>query len=201
MTKYEIRKFPKVAVILTLAGLFLAVIAMAISLIIKDNSLGGLAIFAIVASVLVLAGLTTGKVLLLKIISTILTVGLLITSFILAIVKFSNQEVVLFAVSILMLVASILELIYFLTNKNPRINQMYIYTGSIFSVLVLAYSIYYAANDIYEVVNYGVQANISNYFLLLSFAAVSYLPVATHRSIEKVEEEPKQEEKPQEDQQ
>ena len=198
MRKYELDKFPKLAVILTLSSLFLAVVAMSVSLLMPsyNENLGGLAIFVIVASVLVLAGLTTGRVILLKIINTILTVGLLVTSFVLAIAKFSDRDVILFAISLLMLVASILELIYFLTMKNPRINQMYFYTGICFTALVAAYGIAYIALDLFEVFQYNMEPHISNYFLLVSTATVSILPVVNHRSLKVVEEN---DEKPQEE--
>ena len=203
MRKYEMNKFPKLAVIMTIVGLFLAVVAMSISLMFPSvDNLGGLAILEIVATVLVLAGLTTAKVVLLRVINTILTVCLLITSFVLAVVKFSNRDVFLFAASILMLVASILALIYFLTMKNPRITKMYLYAGTAFSILTAAYAIIYVVEDLIEVIQYGVEGHFGTYFLLLAFAVVSFLPVATHRSLDVIDEpdEPAQiEEQPQED--
>ena len=190
MRKYELNKFPKLAIIMTIVGLFLAVVAMSVSLMFpKYDSLGGLAILEIVATVLVLAGLTTAKVVLLRVINTILTVGLLITSFVLAIVKFSTQDVFLFAASILMLVASILTLIYFLTMRNPRIEKMYVYAGTAFSILATVYALIYVGEDLYSVFQYDLPGHYSTYFLLFAFAVVSFLPIATHRSLDVVDDE------------
>ena len=198
MRKYELNKFPKLAIIMTIVGLFLAVVAMSVSLMFpKYDSLGGLAILEIVATVLVLAGLTTAKVVLLRVINTILTVGLLITSFVLAIVKFSTQDVFLFAASILMLVASILTLIYFLTMRNPRIEKMYVYAGTAFSILATVY----ALEDLYSVFQYDLPGHYSTYFLLFAFAVVSFLPIATHRSLDVIEEDEKPQEEVAEDNQ
>ena len=103
-TKYEFNKFPAAAVTLTIIGLVLAVLATSISITTTDNGfydsyhLGGLAIIEVVAAVLFLAGLTTGKGGLVKVISIILTVGIVITSFVLAIVKLTNHDVMYFSI-------------------------------------------------------------------------------------------------------
>lgn len=201
MRKYELNGFPRLAIIMTILGLFLAVVAMSVSLIVPDSgNAGGLAIFEIVGAVLVLAGLTTGKVLLLRVINIILTVGILITSFVLAIVKFSDQDVFLFAISLLMLVASILGLIYFLTMKNERITKMFFYAATIFFALALIYGIVYVVEDVLSYNDYGTPIHFGNYFLIFGFAVVSFLPMANHRSLTVIEtpDEPQEEEKPQE---
>ena len=120
-TKYEFKKFPVAAVTLTIISLVLAVLATSISITATDSGfhgdyhLGGLAIIEVVAAVLFLAGLTTGKGGLVKVISIILTVALVITSFVLAIVKLTDHDVLYFSISLMMLISSVLELIYFLS--------------------------------------------------------------------------------------
>ena len=87
MIKYEIKKFPLVATILTVVGLVCAVVAIASSLLSDGFSwIASLALIEIIATVLFLAGLTIGRVGLLRVISIIVTVCLLITNFVLSIV-------------------------------------------------------------------------------------------------------------------
>lgn len=190
MTKYEFKKFPLLAVILTLVGLVLSVIAISVSLIVRfsDGGIAALALLEIIAAVLVLAGLTTGRVILLRVISIILTVSLLITSFVLTIVKFSDRDVFLFAIALLMLIASVLELIYFLTLKNPRIKLLYFISGLCFSGLVFLYGLVYVGIDVYEAVTLSLETHYNYYFLLFGFSAISALPVAIYNSLTKKEE-------------
>ena len=73
MTKYEIKKFPIVATVIVLLSLVAAVIATTISLFnLSYDGAVSLALLEIVAAVLLLAGITTGKVTLLRVISIIL---------------------------------------------------------------------------------------------------------------------------------
>ena len=123
-TKYEFNKFPVAAVTLTIIGLVLAVLATSLSITVNDNGLyegyhlGGLAVIEVVAAVLFLAGLTTGKGGLVKVISIILTVGLVVTSFVLTIVKLSNHDPLYYSITLMMLIASALELVYFLSPSR-----------------------------------------------------------------------------------
>ena len=191
MSKYEFKKFPLLAVILTLIGLVLSVATISVSLTFR-NSNGGIAALAlieIVAAVLVLAGLTTGRIGLLRVISIILTVSLLLTAFILTINKFSDRDVFLFGISLLMLITSVLELIYFLTLRNPRIKKLYLVSGLCFSALVFVYGLVYMGFDIYEHVTLGLTLHYNYYFLIFGFSVISVLPVAIHNSLTKKEAE------------
>ena len=94
MIKYEIKKFPLVATILTVLGLVCAVIAIASSLLSDGFSwIASLALIEIIATVLFLAGLTIGRVGLLRVISIIVTVCLLVTNFVLSIVKYKKKGI------------------------------------------------------------------------------------------------------------
>lgn len=190
MSKYEFKKFPRLAVILTIVGLVLAVLAISVSLSFRNNNGGvaALALLEITAAVLVLAGLTTGRVGLLKVISIILTVTFLVSSFILTIVKFSDRDVFLFAVSLLMLIDSVLGLIYFVTLRFPRIKMMYLVSGVCFSSLVFLYGCIYIGFDIYEAVKLGLAVHYNYYFLIFAYAVISALPVAIYNSLSKKEE-------------
>lgn len=190
MVRYEFKKFPILAVVLTLAGLVLSVIAISVSLVVKPNSAGVafLALLEIVSAVLVLAGLTTGKVVLLRVIAIILTVAIVIASFVLTIVKFADKDVFLFATSLLMLITSVLELIYFLTFKNPRIKKMYFVAGTAFSGLAIIYGLIYMIMNIVEYNTVGLPLTYNYYFLIFAFAFVSALPVAIYRDLEEVPE-------------
>ena len=76
MARYEMKKFPILATVLTLLSLFIAVIAISISLM-NDiyDAIMTLGLLVVVGSVLVLAGLTTARVMLLRIISIIISHG------------------------------------------------------------------------------------------------------------------------------
>ena len=125
MIKYEIKKFPLIATILTVLGLVCAVVAISTSLLSSGFSwIASLALLEIIATVLFLAGLTIGRVGMLRVISVIVTVCLLITCFVLAITEYNMKEVFKFSISLLMLVASVLELVYFLAIRNQKIRKM-----------------------------------------------------------------------------
>ena len=119
MIKYEFKKFPLVATILTILGLVCAVVAIASSLLSDGFGwIASLALLEIIATVLILAGLTIGRVGMLRVISIIITVCLVITNFVLAIVEYDKREVFMFSIALLMLVSSVLELVYFLAIRN-----------------------------------------------------------------------------------
>ena len=189
MVKYEFKKFPILAVIFTLIGLVLGVAAISVSLVVKPNSgsVAFLALLEIVSAVLVLAGLTTGKVILLRVISIILHIAIVITAFVLTIVKFTDKDVFLFAISLLMLITSVLELIYFLTFRNPRIKKMYFVSGHCFSGLGVVYGIVYMVTNIVEHVKVSLPLTYNYYFLIFAFAFVSVLPVAIYRALVETE--------------
>ena len=195
MTKYEFKKFPILATVLTIIGLFSAVLAISISLMTYLDAIAGLALLEIVGTVLVLAGLTTGKVGLLRVISIIMTVSILIVSFALSIDKYNAHDVFLFAVSLLMLVGSVLSLVYFLTIKNQRIEKMYYVASIVMLTLVVVYAIIRCISNF----------SSSVCCLLVSYAAITVLPVSVYISLTKVEvpdeplEEENQEEKQEDD--
>ena len=145
------------------------------------------------AAVLVLAGLTTGKVGLVRVISIILSVGTVITSFVLAIVKFNESNALYFTISLLMLIASVLSLIYFLCMRNnKRIIMMHIISSICFASLVLLYCVLYMSFDMME----AESLHIDNYFLLLSFALITILPFVARLNLvvkEVPDEEPEEE--------
>ena len=188
MRKYEFKKFPIAAVTLSILGLVLAVVGMAFALT-GTSSLGALALLEIVAAVLVLAGLTTGNIPLVRVVSTIVTVGTLIATFVLTCVKFYERNVPFFAICLLMLVAAVLALIYFLVKfNNDRIEKLYMVTGICFSSLAFVYAIAYAVKEICDFVEYRYAANFDNCFLLVAFAVISVLPVAAYMSLSQVDE-------------
>ena len=198
MSKYEFKKFPLLATILTIVGLILAVVAISASLSFRntDGGVAALALLEIIAAVLFLAGLTTGRVGLLRVISIIVTVALIISAFVLTIAKFSDRDVPLFAVALLLLINSVLELIYFLTLRFPRIKMMYLISGLCFSGLVFIYGGIYMGRDIYEAVKLGLVVHYNYYLLIFAFSAISALPVAFYNSLTK-KEAPQVEENPQ----
>ena len=199
-TKYEFNKFPAIAVTLTIIGLVLAVVATSISMMVGNDGsqdgyhFGGLAIMEVIAAVLFLAGLTTNKGTMVKIISIVLTVGLVITSFVLTIVKFSDRDVLYFAICLMMLIASVLELIYFLSIRysDSKISKMYIVASICFCCLVAIYGLIYTIIDLVDVISYNYPGHFDNYLLLFSFAVISSLPFVSFLSLAKKEKEPEE---------
>ncbi len=195
-TKYEFKKFPVAAVTLTIISLVLAVLATSISITATDSGfhgdyhLGGLAIIEVVAAVLFLAGLTTGKGGLVKVISIILTVALVITSFVLAIVKLTDHDVLYFSISLMMLISSVLELIYFLSVKGDgRISKLYMVASITFCGLVALYGVVYTTIDLIDLAQYNYPVQIDNYLLLFGLAFIASLPVVSYASLAKEEED------------
>ncbi len=191
MIKYEIKKFPLVATILTVVGLMCAVVAIASSLLSDGFSwIASLALIEIIATVLFLAGLTIGRVGLLRVISIIVTVCLLITNFVLSIVEYNRKEVVLFSVALLMLVASVLELVYFVAIRNQKIRKMYIVASFVLGALVAIFSIYFLVNNIQNTPE-GGKVQYQTFILLLSYTFITLLPVFVHKSMNMVDVENK----------
>ena len=204
MIKYEIKKFPLIATILTVLGLVCAVVAISTSLLSSGFSwIASLALLEIIATVLFLAGLTIGRVGMLRVISVIVTVCLLITCFVLAITEYNMKEVFKFSISLLMLVASVLELVYFLAIRNQKIRKMYMVASYVLTGLILIFSLYFLINNIQGNTAEGLPVEYQTFILLLSFTFISVLPVAVHSSFEMSEVEEPQEEmvEPQEEKQ
>ena len=204
MIKYEIKKFPLIATILTVLGLVCAVVAISTSLLSSGFSwIASLALLEIIATVLFLAGLTIGRVGMLRVISVIVTVCLLITCFVLAITEYNMKEVFKFSISLLMLVASVLELVYFLAIRNQKIRKMYMVASYVLTGLILIFSLYFLINNIQGNTAEGLPVEYQTFILLLSFTFISVLPVAVHSSFEMSEVDEPQEEmvEPQEEKQ
>lgn len=192
MSKYEFKKFPVLATVLTLLGLFMSVMAISISL--MTNNYDGtvsLALLELSAAVLFLAGLTTGKIGLLRVISIIATVGVLFATFILAIVKYGQKDVFLFGIALLMLITAILDLVYFLTVKNPRIEKFYFIASITLASLIGCYAIVYIIQDIIRFANASEPTSLKAqyYALILGFAFVSLIPMVIHQSMQRVEQD------------
>ena len=194
MIKYEIKKFPLVATILTILGLVCAVVAIASSLLSDGFGwIASLALLEIIATVLILAGLTIGRVGMLRVISIIITVCLVITNFVLAIVEYDKREVFMFSIALLMLVASVLELVYFLAIRNEKIRKMYTVASFCLSALVLIFSIYFIIKS-GQGISEGLPIEYQTFILCLSYTFITLLPVSVHASFNMVEvEEPKPE--------
>ena len=199
MIKYEFKKFPLVATILTILGLVCAVVAIASSLLSDGFGwIASLALLEIIATVLILAGLTIGRVGMLRVISIIITVCLVITNFVLAIAEYDKREVFMFSIALLMLVASVLELVYFLAIRNEKIRKMYTVASFCLSALVLIFSIYFIIKS-GQGTSEGLPIEYQTFILLLSYVFITLLPVTVHTSFnmiqvdEPVSEEPEQE--------
>lgn len=190
MSKYEFKKFPVLATVLTLLGLFTSVLAISISLMTSNfDGTVSLALLELSVAVLFLAGLTTGKIGLLRVISIIATVGVLVATFVLSIVKYGQRDVFLFGVALLMLITAILDLVYFLTVKNPRIEKFYFIASIALAALIGCYAIVYMVQDIVRVVNSTEPTSLKAqyYALIIGFGFVSLLPMVIHNSIQKVD--------------
>ena len=199
MIKYEFKKFPLVATILTILGLVCAVVAIASSLLSDGFGwIASLALLEIIATVLILAGLTIGRVGMLRVISIIITVCLVITNFVLAIVEYDKREVFMFSIALLMLVASVLELVYFLAIRNEKIRKMYTVASFCLSALVLIFSIYFIIKS-GQGISEGLPIEYQTFILLLSYVFITLLPVTVHASFNMIQvDEPKEEEPEQE---
>lgn len=190
MNQYEFKKFPILATVLSAACLLVAVISIAVSLAIDEFYEGTafLGLLLVVASVLFIAGLTTGRVLLLKIISIVSFVSILVADFVLTIVKFGERDVVLFCIALLMLVAGVLSFVYFLTMKNSRIKTMYLISGLTLTGLTLIYAIIYIVQDLVSSSSFHTGTHVTFYFLLLSYSIATVIPMVIYYSLTKKDE-------------
>ena len=202
MVKYEIKKFPLLATILTILGLVASVISITISLVNTTyDGFVSVALLEIVATVLFIAGLTTGKCTLLRVISIITTVCILIAAFVLAIAKYSMRDVVLFGIALFMLIDSVLNLVYFLASKNKKIEKLFLITSVVFTSLVAVYTIVYIVQNVSNYVDGASELAPQMYAILFSFIFISVLPAIVYHSMDKEEiadpveeeEEPEQE--------
>ena len=117
----------------------------------------------------------------------------MVANFVLAIAKFTLKEVELFPVALLMLVACILNFIYFVANKSERIRKMYIIANITLTSLTFLYAIIYMTKGLYEKGVVGDESRIPIYFILLGYVIINVIPMIIYISL-KDPEEPKQEE-------
>ena len=150
-------------------------------------------LFLVIFTVLVIAGLTTGRPLLLKIISIIIGIAVITTNFGITIAEFGEHRVALFGIALLMLIASVLTFVYFLTVKTERIKKMFLVSGLILSGLALIYAIVFTITDLTKTLGQYDYYQHPYYFILLSYAIATSLPMVVFFSLAK-KEEPKQEE-------
>ena len=92
-----------------------------------------------------------------------------------------------------MLVACILNFIYFVANKNERIRKMYIIANITLTSLTFLYAIIYMTKGLYEKAAVGDESRIPIYFILLGYVIINVIPMIIYISL-KEPEEPKQEE-------
>lgn len=207
--KNDNKKFPILAVLLTFIALVLGVACASTGIYLASYRTSGttaLALFEIGVAVLFIAGLTAAKNVLLRIVSTIVTVSLVVISFVTTLVNLTGgtggdtgTRTILFAVSLLMLICSILSLIYFFMNKSNRIKMMYQFSGYAFSFLTFVYAIIYIFVDInnYNAVDGGhPQLSYNVYFLTFALVFLSLIPLVSYKLLEE-EDKPQQIDKPQ----
>ena len=193
--QYEFKKFPILATVLAAVCLLAAVVGITLSLTNYDYYYSGpmvSGLFLVVFSVLVIAGLTTGRSILLKIISIIIGIAVITTNFGITIAEFSEHRVALFGIALLMLIASVLTFVYYLTVKTERIKKMFLVAGSILSGLALVYAIVFTIVDLTRVLGQYDYYQYPYYFILLSYAIATSLPMVIFFSLAK-KEEPKEE--------
>ena len=112
----------------------------------------------------------------------------------LAIAKYAERDVYLFAISLFMLIASVLNLVYFLTLKNKKIEKFYIITSSVLTALVVAYALIYIVTNIINYSNGAAELYPQTYAILVAYACVTILPMMVYRSMDRIEVEEPQEE-------
>lgn len=195
MNQFEFKKFPILATVLAVVSLVLSVVAITSSLGINDYADGSLylGLLLLVASVLFVAGLTTGRLTLLKVISIITSAGVITANFFITIAKFEQRELVMFAFALLMLIASVLCFIYYLTMKNERIKKMYFIASLALVGLTFVYTVLYVIRDIgLYATKQQVELMYSYYFVLLGYVIVTGLPMVIQHSLTKKEPEQEQ---------
>ena len=191
MSQFEFKKFPIVATILTILGLLLAVISITTALMLREEYyVGGpifLGLLLLVANVLFLAGITTGKINLLRVISIVSYVGVIVANFVLTIAKYAARETELFTFAILMLICCILSYVYFLAGKSKRIRMMFIVAIGVLVTLTVAYALAYIMRDVRNVESGGAEYNSPYYLILFSYAVLPSIPLAIRCSLSKKE--------------
>ena len=195
--QYEFKKFPILATVLAAVCLLFAVVGITASLSNYDYYYTGpmfTGLLLVVAAVLVIAGLTTGRPVLLKVISIIICIAVITTNFILTIAEFSEHRVVQFGIALLMLIVSVLSFVYYVTVKTERIKKLYLVTGSILAGLSLAYAIVYTITDLTKTLGQYDYYQYPYYFVLVSYAIATALPMVIFFSLSSKEENPEQSE-------
>ena len=92
-----------------------------------------------------------------------------------------------------MLVASVLELVYFLAIRNEKIRKMYTVTSFILSALVLVFSVYFLVKSAQGAGEAPVE--YQTFIMLLSYCFITLLPVTVHLSFNMIQvEEPVEQE-------
>ena len=200
MSKNENKKFPVAAIILS--GIVIVLAVLAISFCATARTPGNLAsvgVLELVAGVLFLAALTTGRNVFSRVVSILTLVANIIVSFVLVVVKVYTQNVALLAISLLMLVAAVLSLIYYLTSfRNKRIAKMFYATGFILAVLVFMYASFYIASDLSAIETdpaSELEPLFENYFLLFGLGTLATIPPTLRLTVKDDEEEVQPEEK------
>lgn len=198
MRDLEFKKFPIFATVLAVLVVVLSVVAITTSLpgVYTDSLITGLVLLT--ASVLFVAGLTTGKIILLRVISIISSIGVIIASFVLTVTQYGLFNTTLFTLALLMLICSVLSYIYFLTSgKNNRIKNMYLVSIIVLVALALAYTLVYILQNL-DAYNRGDEIAIfyPNYLILFGYSCFILIPLAIRLSLSKKENV--QEEKPEE---
>ena len=201
--QYEFKKFPILATVLAAVCLLLSVIGVTASL--ADYNyyytgpmIAGLCL--IIVAVLMIAGLTTGRPLLLKVISIIVFIAVMTTNFGITIGEFGEHRVVLFGIALLMLIVSVLSFVYFVTVKTPRIRMLSLVTSSILAGITLVYAITFTITDLTRTLGQYDAYEYPYYFILVGYAIVTSLPMVVYFSLSK-KEEPKEEQPKEEPQQ
>ena len=97
-----------------------------------------------------------------------------------------------------MLIVSVLSFVYFVTVKTDRIKKMFLVAGCALSGLALIYAVTFTINDLVKVLGEYDYYEYPYYFILVSYAIATALPMVVFFSLSKKEEpqeEPKEEPK------
>ena len=201
--QYEFKKFPILATVLAAVCLLLSVIGVTASLADYNYYYTGpmvAGLCLIIVAVLMIAGLTTGRPLLLKVISIIVFIAVMTTNFGITIGEFGEHRVALFGIALLMLIVSVLSFVYFVTVKTPRIRMLFLVASSILAGITLVYAITFTITDLTRTLGAYDVNEYPYYFILVGYAIVTSLPMVVYFSLSK-KEEPKEEQPKEEPQQ
>ena len=201
--QYEFKKFPILATVLAAVCLLLSVIGVTASLADYNYYYTGpmvAGLCLIIVAVLMIAGLTTGRPLLLKVISIIVFIAVMTTNFGITIGEFGEHRVALFGIALLMLIVSVLSFVYFVTVKTPRIRMLFLVASSILAGITLVYAITFTITDLTRTLGQYDVYEYPYYFILVGYAIVTSLPMVVYFSLSK-KEEPKEEQPKEEPQQ